>query len=113
MCYLRFASYIQIFDVKVVFIYFQVKEETKAPDPEERFLKQLGFHVGEPRLYPKNKWLNVTLPVFVTAVIPSESHFVFGFLKSFQHFFPNSFLIIYDLGLNPSDYVLVSIFHLY
>lgn len=87
-----------------------MKHETKIPEPEEKYLNQLGFNVHGPRLYPKNRWLNVTLPVFITAVAPSESHFIFGFLKSFQHYFPTSFLIIYDLGLNPADFALVSKF---
>lgn len=87
---------------------FQVKRESKIPEPEEKYLNQLGFSVNGPRLYPKNKWLNVTLPVFMTAVVPSESHFIFGFLKSFQHYFPTSFLVVYDLGLNPADFALIN-----
>lgn len=87
----------------------QINQEAKASEPEEKYLKQLGFHVDEPRLYPNNKWHNVTLPVFITAVTPSESQFIFGFLKSFQHHFPNSYLIIYNLGLPPSEFALVSI----
>lgn len=87
---------------------FQVKQEPKSPDPEEIYLKQLGFLVEEPRLYPKSKWMNVSLPVFMTAVTPSESHFVISFLKSFQHYFSGSLLIVYDLGLNPSDQSLVN-----
>lgn len=90
------------------FLFLQINQEAKSSDPEEKYLKQLGFHVDEPRLYPNNIWRNVTLPVFVTAVTPSESQFIFGFLKSFQHHFPNSYLIIYNLGLTPSDYSLVN-----
>lgn len=92
------------------FFKLQINQEAKSSDPEEKYLKQLGFHVDEPRLYPNNKWHNVTLPVFITAVTPSESQFLFGFLKSFQHHFPSSHLIIYNLGLTPSDHALVSTF---
>ncbi|GFR14354.1 uncharacterized protein TNCT_355731 [Trichonephila clavata] len=84
------------------------KEATKEPDPEEKYLKHLGFNVDEPRLYPASQWSNTTLPVFVTALSPSDSHFIHGFLKSFQHFFVNSLLVIYDLGINPSEYSLIS-----
>lgn len=87
-----------------------MKDDPKAPDPEKKYMNHLGFIIDGPRLYPKNKWLNVTLPVFMTAVTPRDSHFVFGFLKSFHHFFPNNFLVIYDLGLSLTDYALVSIF---
>lgn len=89
--------------------FLQIHQEAKPSDPEEKYLKQLGFHVDEPRLYPNSKWHNVTLPVFITAVTPSENHFIFGFLKSFQHHCPNSYLIIYNLGLPPADYTLVSL----
>lgn len=91
-------------------MHLQINQEAKSSDPEEKYLKQLGFHVDVPRLYPNNKWHNVTLPVFITTVTPSESQFIFGFLKSFQHHFPNSHLIIYNLGLTPSDYALVNEF---
>ncbi|GBL88895.1 hypothetical protein AVEN_158994-1 [Araneus ventricosus] len=84
------------------------KEVAKGPDPEEKYLKRLGFHIDKPRLYPADRWLNVTLPVFATALSQCDSHCINGFLKSFQHFFGNSFLVIYDLGLNPSEYSTIS-----
>ncbi|XP_055928279.1 uncharacterized protein LOC129959464 [Argiope bruennichi] len=84
------------------------KEVAKGPDPEEKYLKRLGFHIDKPRIYPADRWLNVTLPVFATALYECDSHCINGFLKSFQHFFGNSFLIIYDLGLNPSEYSAIS-----
>ncbi|KFM78916.1 hypothetical protein X975_07045, partial [Stegodyphus mimosarum] len=88
---------------------FQASSDAlKVPDPEEKYLKKLGFHVDEPRLYPKSRWSNVSLPVFLTAVSSSDVNFIIGFLKSFQHFFPNSLLIIYDLGINPSEYSLIN-----
>ncbi|PRD27530.1 UNVERIFIED_CONTAM: hypothetical protein NCL1_35112 [Trichonephila clavipes] len=84
------------------------KEATKEPDPEEKYLKHLGFNVDEPRLYPASQWSNTTLPVFVIVLSPSDCHFIHGFLKSFQHFFVNSLLVIYDLGINPSEYSLIN-----
>ncbi|XP_054708211.1 uncharacterized protein LOC129218052 [Uloborus diversus] len=88
---------------------FQVNRNSfTVPDPEEKYLKQLGFQVDKPCLYPKCKWTNVTLPVFVTAVLSNNGHFVFGFLKSFHHFFPDHLVIMYNLGLSPSEYSLVN-----
>ncbi|KAG8201363.1 hypothetical protein JTE90_016839 [Oedothorax gibbosus] len=84
------------------------KESSTGPDPVEKYLKQLGFHVDPPRLYPSNRWSNISLPVFVTALLPTDYGFVHGFVKSFQRYFGNSLLIIYDLGLNPSEYSLVN-----
>ncbi|GIY57334.1 uncharacterized protein CDAR_526121 [Caerostris darwini] len=84
------------------------KEVARGPDPDEKYLKRLGFHTEKTRLYPTSRWFNITLPVFVTALSQSDSPYIHGFLKSFQHYFINSLLIIYDLGLSPSDYSLIS-----
>lgn len=73
-----------------------------GPDPDEKYLKNLGF-VENPRLYPSSVWINVTLPVFVTALSSSDIHLVLSFMKSLQHHFPNQTLIVYDLGLSPSE----------
>ncbi|XP_015916333.1 uncharacterized protein [Parasteatoda tepidariorum] len=87
---------------------FKISKDVRKPDPEEKYLKQLGFLTDKPRLYPNTGWVNSSLPVFVTTVPPSDLQYILTFLKSFQHFFPNSVLFIYDLGLNPTDSSLIS-----
>lgn len=78
----------------------------KDPVPEERYLKSLGF-TDNPRLFPTNVWNNVSLPVFVTAVTSGDSDLTVEFIRSHQHCFPNHLLLIYDIGLDSEEFLLV------
>ncbi|XP_023236948.1 uncharacterized protein LOC111636028 [Centruroides sculpturatus] len=82
----------------------------KDPVPEERYLKSLGF-TDNPRLFPTNVWNNVSLPVFVTAVASGDSELTIEFIKSHQHCFPNHVLLIYDIGLDTEEFLLVIDFY--
>lgn len=94
----------QFYNLKEVVVPEQSADDSKE-EKCEKYLKQLGF-TSQPRLFPKDIWPNVSLPVIVSAIESNQVHLAIGFIKSIQ-LIPDSTVFIYDLGLDDYDLKLV------
>jgi len=82
-----------------------ISDET-SPDllaPNPIYLTTLGLSgPGWPQLYPLGSWLvadRASQPSLVSAVEPGQAELGLGFIRSANHFLPDTSLLLYDLGL--------------
>lgn len=68
-----------------------------------QYLHELGFGPNG-RIYPKDRWDNVTLPVFVTAVQSGQAELVAAFIHRLQETFPGYSLILNTMGLGEDEF---------
>lgn len=72
--------------------------ETKKFVTDEKYLSLVGLS-EKPRLYPKDVWLNTSLPVFVTYVMEGQESQAIGLINNIGKLLPNNTIIVYNLGL--------------
>lgn len=82
----------------------EAKEELSSVDDEYLFL--LGFNTSSPRLYPRHRWTNVSLPVIVTMLLPAQVDSVLQLIHSARHVRVEGqplAVIVYNLGASESE----------
>ena len=74
----------------------------EGADESLQLLQSLGF-VPNPRTYPTSRWLNVSLPVFVSCVQSAQTDLATAFVRRFQATFPSHLLVLYALALDEEE----------
>jgi len=77
---------------------------TDLLSPSPVYLATLGLSgPGWPQLYPHGSWLisqRTTQPTLVSAVESGQAELALGFIRSTNHFLPDTNLLLYDLGVS-------------
>lgn len=88
-----------------------IKHAKELDDVDPEYLQKLGFRDGgeeqqeSDRKFPPRESFNS--PVIVTSIEPGQYKQAVDFMDSVQHYMPHNLLILYDLGIDTAESLMI------
>ena len=114
----RFNKIVKETQEKISHLSGNLIPDESSPDllaPNPVYLTTLGLTgPGWPQLYPQGSWLvaeRASQPSLVSCVEPGQAELGLGFIRSANHFLPDTSLVLYDLGVSRYYQIIISTSH--